>query len=107
MSSTSFAPRRSLALLSMVTLINKVWLGIFGLALTVAYFPNMSGASVPPRYAALALAMVGLLFLPRIELTRGLAWLLAFCVWALITALWSPVGADAFGSLLLWVFLAG
>jgi O-antigen ligase len=67
---------------------------LFGLALTVAYVPGISGAATAPRWDVAALLAVAFLFMPRVRMT-GSHWLgLALIGWLILTIFWSAGRLD-------------
>jgi hypothetical protein len=87
-------------------------LGLFGFALTAAYFPSwiggeIAGAAQVGRWTVLALALGSLFFLGPIRVTFAhiVGWL--FVVYAAVSLAWSPTWYDSVGSLLPLAITAG
>jgi O-antigen ligase len=71
------------------------WLSaLFGFALTVAYWPGISGAATTARWDVAALLGVAVFFLPRVRMT-SVHWLgLLLVGWLILTLAWSEGQLD-------------
>lgn len=65
-------------------------LGLFGFALTAAYYPFIAGAATTPRWAVAALAPLALLFIKPGRITWAHIVGLAFVGYAVLSLTWSP-----------------
>jgi hypothetical protein len=79
---------------------------LFGLAVTAAYWPGISGAGTSPRWIIAAIILPAAGFLPqhgRLTLAHVLGG--AFVLWACASFFWSEYPDDTFGALFLMLVL--
>ena len=80
---------------------------LFGFALMTAFLPNITSAGTLPRWAVLAVALVGLLFCRSLRITWAHIAGALFVGWAMTSLAWSPAWYDGIGALLPLLILAG
>ncbi|MFA6267662.1 MAG: hypothetical protein WC670_18340 [Pseudolabrys sp.] len=82
----------------------RALLGLFGFALMAAYWPSINGAATSPRWAVLALGLVGLLFSLDVKVTLGHIAGALFLGWCTASYLWTATPLDSVDALLkLWI----